>query len=108
MSLWLKNSGFMSHTIDFKSHGTATEWNGHWRYSDVVWRVIPGKQTYLINREPYVSHQNFIRNENFEVVYDRRILSSSNITRKMLADKFKKISDLDLQTSGVFLQAKKC
>lgn len=28
-SEWLKTDGFMSHQIDFKSHGTAEEWNGH-------------------------------------------------------------------------------
>ena len=53
LHLWLKPGGLMSHQIDFKSHGTAELWNGHWQYSDWIWKMIRGRRPYLINREPY-------------------------------------------------------
>jgi SAM-dependent methyltransferase len=31
MHHWLKPGGLMSHAIDFRSHGAADRWNGHWR-----------------------------------------------------------------------------
>lgn len=44
MYRWLSPLGFISHQIDFKSHGTSRKWNGHWSYSDFTWRVIKGKK----------------------------------------------------------------
>ena len=38
MRKWLKPDGIMTHQIDFKCHGKANAWNGHWTYSDFVWR----------------------------------------------------------------------
>jgi len=55
---WLKPNGFMSHQIDFKCHGKAEKWNGHWAYSDFVWKVIRGRRSYLLNREPHSVHIN--------------------------------------------------
>ena len=54
---WLKPGGFVSHEIDFKCHGFANEWNGHWRYSPVVWRIMTGRRLYVINREPFSTHE---------------------------------------------------
>lgn len=40
----------MAHVIDFKSHGTASTWYGHWDYSAFIWRLIRGRCVYFINR----------------------------------------------------------
>ena len=41
MSNWLKDKGIISHSIDFKSHGYAPTWDGHWSISDFRWRISP-------------------------------------------------------------------
>ena len=56
MRLWLKPKGFISHQIDFRCHGMDDKWNGHWTYSDFMWKVIRGNRPYLLNREPHSTH----------------------------------------------------
>jgi len=107
MREWLKPNGFISHQIDFKSHGYANEWNGHWTYSDFLWKLIRGIRPYLINREPHSTHIEILKEVGFEIVCDQVIKSKSTITREKLARKFKNISDDDLIISGAFIQAKK-
>lgn len=105
MSLWLSRSGFMSHQVDFKSHGTADEWNGHWLYSDFLWKVIRGKRPYLINREPYSTHRQLLEKSGFKVVAEKKVTLPSNIKRKQLASRFRGMSDKDFEISGAFFQA---
>jgi len=102
---WLKPGGFMSHQIDFRCHGTAANWNGHWAYSDFVWRLIKGKRTYLLNRQPHSAHISLLEKFGFEVVCDIKTKDSSGIERKSLASRFKNMSDDDLTTSSAFIQA---
>ena len=104
---WLKPGGFMSLVIDFKSHGTAKEWNGHWAYSDFVWRLIKGKRHYLLNRQPLSAHISLLQKFGFEVVCDMKTKDTSGIERKRLASRFKNMSDDDLITSTAFIQAVK-
>lgn len=105
MHLWLKSSGYISHQIDFKCHGTANEWNGHWAYSDFIWKLIKGKRPYLLNREPHSTHIAILKEEGYRVVCDKIFKSKSSLTKTALAPRFKSISDDDLTTSGAFIQA---
>ena len=107
LSRWLKPNGFMSHEIDFKSHRTARQWNGHWAYSDFTWRLITGKRPFLLNRHPHSTHINAIEKYGFEVVCETRDRDTSRIKRERLAPRFRALSDDDLTTSGVFIQAVK-
>jgi hypothetical protein len=107
LCLWLKPSGFMSHEIDFKCHGTADKWNGHWAYSNVLWKVIKGNRPYLINRQPHSAHIKFLIQRGFEIVCDIKIQDNAGIKKKELAREFKNISDDDLTTSAAFIQVKK-
>jgi predicted SAM-dependent methyltransferase len=107
MHAWLKLDGYMSHTIDFKCHGTAAQWNGHWRYSDWLWRLIRGNRAYILNREPYSTHSMLLKKNDFSIVFEQKVTSKSNFSRDQLARKFRTISNSDLQTSGVFIQAVK-
>lgn len=102
---WLKPGGFMSHQIDFKSHGLANEWNGHWTYSDFVWKIIKGKRSYLLNRQPHSKHIELIRKGGFEIVCDIQFRNRSKIQKKHLNPRLKNLSEDDLNTAGAFIQA---
>lgn len=107
MHLWLKSTGYISHQIDFKCHETADEWNGHWAYSDLIWKLIRGKRPYWLNREPHSTHIAILREEGYRVVCDIKIESESSFTIDDLAPRFQSISNDDLTTSGAFIQAVK-
>ena len=104
---YLKPGGIMSHQIDFKSHNTHSEWNGHWTYSDKKWAVIKGNRPFLINREPHSTHIRLIKNAGFELLCDNKIKRKSKINRTKIASQFKYLADEDLNTSGAFIQARK-
>ena len=107
MHSWLKPKGFISHTIDFKCHGTAVEWNGHWTYSDFIWKLIKGRRTYLLNREPHSTHINLIKETGFNIVFDKTVHSMSEVKREDLALPYRDIQNEDLRTSGAFILATK-
>jgi hypothetical protein len=107
MRMWLKTNAFMSHEIDFKSHGTARTWDGHWAYSDLMWKIIRGKRSWLINREPCCTHMSLIEREGFTVVHAERGESDSTMPRSSVADRFKNMPESDRTTSELFIQAVK-
>ncbi len=107
MHSWLKPEGFMSHQIDFKSHKTSDAWNGHWAYSDFHWRLIRGRQAFLLNRQPYATHLKMLREEGFTMIGDAKDSTPSGIPRGKLAPRFKSISEDDLNTSAAFVLARK-
>ena len=107
LNRWLKPGGIMSHQVDFKSHGIAKVWNGHWTCSDFVWTLIKGKKPYIINRLPHSVHINLLRKFNFEVICDIKIKDTSGIQMKHLTPRFRNINYDDLVTSGAFIQAVK-
>ena len=105
MNRWLKPGGFMSHTIDFRCHRTARDWNGHWTYSDFMWKLIRGRQPYLINRAPCSRHIELMHSAGFKIVTERKNSQPSKIDERQLAPGFH--GGTDLTTSGVFIQALK-
>lgn len=105
--LWLKSNGFVSHQIDFKCHGTADDWNGHWTYSDFTWKLIRGRRPYLLNREPHSTHIKLLEEAGFKIECDERIKTPSKICHEHLAPHFRNMSAEDLTTSGAFIQATK-
>jgi hypothetical protein len=107
MYAWLKPAGYMSHTIDFTCHETADQWNGHWAYSDLSWKLIRGRRPYLINREPHSTHIALLKQEGFKIVCDHAAKMESRLKPSDLARRFRSISGDDLQTCGTFLQGVK-
>ncbi len=103
MYYWLKPGGIISHTIDFRSHGTARRWNGHWAHSDFIWNLMKGK----INRQPHSVYINYLKKYGYKIVCDKVDNNATGINRKKLASTFKNLSDEDLVTSGAFIQAVK-
>ena len=107
MYAWLKPGGFMSHQIDFKCHDSAREWNGHWTYSDLMWKLVRGKDVWLINRLPYSVHLKYMKSSGFQIVNEQLVSRPSGITRSQLAPKFRMIPERDLSTTDAFVQAVK-
>lgn len=104
---WLKPGGWMSHQIDFKSHGTAAEWNGHWRYPDWAWQLVRGRRPWLINRAPYSTHLALLQRYGFRLVYAQSAMSPNMLRREQLARCFQALPESDLTTAGVFILAQK-
>jgi hypothetical protein len=107
MHLWLKPGGFISHQIDFSSHGLAEGWNGHWTYSDLVWKLMRGRRPFLLNREPHSTYIKQIEEAGFEIHCDQKVYVPSPWDRKHMAGRFRDISEEDLNTMGAFVQAVK-
>lgn len=103
----LKPKGFISHQIDFKSHDTSDIWNGHWTYSDAVWRLVRGRGVYFINREPHSSHLKLMEESGFKIACDKVSTRPSDISRKELSSRFRSIGDSDLKTSEAHILAVK-
>ena len=105
--LWLRPKGMMSHQIDYTSHKLSKRWNGFRKYSELMWKLINGKRTFLINRQPHSVHRNLLIKNNFEIKCELKNYRNGGIRRKELSEFWKDISDDDLNCSGAFIQAAK-
>lgn len=104
---WLRPGGLMSHQVDFKSHGTSHEWNGHWTYPPKVWRLLRGRRPYLINREPCSTHLQLLQEVGFEIFVLERNYIANKLSRTELANRFRNMDEEDLITAGAYLIAAK-
>lgn len=104
---WLRPGGVASHQIDFKSHGTAKTWNGHWAYSDFTWRMIRGGRLYLINRQPLSAHEAAIEQAGFEIAAIQPVIRADGLPRERLNPRFRVLPDSDLATAGAFILTRK-
>jgi hypothetical protein len=107
MRKWLKPGGLMSHSIDFKSHGTSKEWNGHWTYTDLEWKIIRGGKSFLINRQPVSTHLKLTTDHGFKILTENLVKKENHLTRESLAKKFVSLSEEDIHCSGVYMLARK-
>ena len=103
---WLKPRGVMSHAIDFKCHGLTRDWFGHWTVPAWQWRLVRGRRPYLINRLPSSAHLEKLRQAKFEILLQEPQAAPA-APRQSLAAEFRGLSDLDLQTSSLFVVARK-
>ena len=107
ISLLLKPNGIQSHDIGFKSCKTADTWFGHWEYSELEWKIIKGRKKIFINREPYSTHFKFLNSNQSKIIFEQRRIAETKINRNNLANRFTSLTDSDLTTYSVFIQAKK-
>ena len=107
MRRWLRPGGVSSASIDFRCHRYAREWNGHWGYSDGMWRLIRGNRPFLINREPLSTHRRLLRENGFAIVHEQARWNPVGIRRDRLAGGFRHLCDEDLSTQTVYLLAVK-
>ena len=107
MAAWLRPGGWISHAIDFRSHGVSPYGNGHWAYPSVLWKVCRGRRPFLLNRQPHSSHLKLIGQSGFRMVRDEPVFEEPPLARGSLARTFRQLSDSDLRTSRAFIQAVK-
>jgi ubiquinone/menaquinone biosynthesis C-methylase UbiE len=113
MYRWVKKGGYISNSVDFESHGLSDEWNGHWSFSDLTWKLIKGNRQYLINREPLSSHIQATRDAGFEIISVIPVKTfpsdeyTGTIERDKLSKKFRDISEEDFTTTSAYILAKK-
>jgi len=105
MYKWLKLDGYMSHCIDFKSHGKSDFWDGHWKIPNWYWFLLRGNRPYLLNRSPLHVHQKIIKENKFKISFLRRIVSQPTVGRSRLNAEFELMPEDDRSTSGVFIHA---
>lgn len=101
MSKWLKKGGCMSHTIDLRSLNRTKLWNGHWTLSKLEWKIVTGGVS-LINREPLSTHMQLLEANDFEIKFQKSVLSANTLSVENLADDFKHLNQEDLTTSGLY------
>jgi len=103
----LKPGGYMSHQIDLRCHDTASEWNGHWKYSNPIWRLMRGSHPWFINRQPCSTHIDLVKQSGFSLRAQITQHRNYGIPRKQLAKGFQALSESDLFTAGVLVLASK-
>ncbi|HBG49569.1 MAG TPA: hypothetical protein DDW90_08740 [Cyanobacteria bacterium UBA9971] len=104
---WLKNNGFMSHSIDFKSHGFHKEWDGHLTYTDFLWNIIKGRRNYSLNRISHSRQVSLIENAGFKLICEEKYTRKSNLKEKDYAKRFKALTYEDKNISESFILAQK-
>jgi hypothetical protein len=101
----LRAGGVSSACIDFRCHTLARQWNGNWGYSDAMWRLIRGNRPFLLNREPLSTHRRLLQENGLAIVREQARHNSRGLKRTDLAERFRHVSDEDLTTESVFIQA---
>lgn len=104
---WLRPGGFISHQIDFRSHGMFRQWNGHWGIPSWHWRLIRGRRPYLINRAPYTCHTKAIA-KRFELCSVMLLEArEKGISENLYRQPFDNLSDKEKSITSAFIVAMK-
>lgn len=105
MRRWLRPGGMMSHQIDLSAHETSELWNGHWAISEALWWLKRGRKAMFIQRLPPSHHLAWVRFFGLEPVTCHLTRRPSAIARGEVARHLRHLSDLELETASIFLQA---
>ena len=103
MSNLLKEDGVISHSIDFRSHGYASNWDKHWEYSEIYWKLLRGKRPYLINRLPLSKHLELMEMNNFKILGNQIIKAESSILNRYKNKNFTNFKDYDFTASVSYI-----
>ena len=106
-SQWLKPGGWMSHQIDLSSCYLAKVWNDHWTYPEWIWKIVMGKGSFYLNRQPCSHHIQLLRASGFEIVAHLNWTRTDGIKRSQLALRWKGLSEDDLTCWETFIQARR-
>jgi SAM-dependent methyltransferase len=103
----LKPGGLMTHQIDYRSHDTANEWNGHWRYPNWLWALMRGRRPWFVNRVPHSAHVKLQQGAQFTILSEIVQEGGEGAKRAHLALPFRSLSDSDLATASAMLVSRK-
>ncbi|HTU65160.1 MAG TPA: methyltransferase domain-containing protein [Steroidobacteraceae bacterium] len=106
MRRWLRPGGVMTHQVDYRSHGKADTWDGHWTYSNAAWRLVVGRRPYLLNRVTHSGQMRRLAAAGFEVLGETVYRAPSHVRRAALAPHLRDIPDDDLTACGAFVVAR--
>jgi hypothetical protein len=73
----------------------------------MTWKLVKGKRSYLLNREPYSTHKNLWGQSGFEIVCEVKTFDGSGLAREQLSARFRQLSEEDLTTRTVHFLARK-
>ena len=99
---WLNSNGFISHSIDFKSHGYSSTWDGHWNISNWRWFLLRGNRPYMINREPLSRHTSILKSCGLNIVKIDNYMKDPTLSSKQYKTQ---VSSSDKNVSDSFIQA---
>jgi hypothetical protein len=103
LARWLRPGGTMTCQVDFKCHGTAPTWDGHWGYGPLMWRLIRGAKPFLLNREPLSTHRRQLRRFGFEIRCEIARTRAPELRAGQLARRFRDLTAEDRRTTGIFM-----
>lgn len=104
---FLAPGGWMSHQLDFTSHGVTPEWNGHLGFSEPAWKIVAGRRPFFVRRQILSMHLELLEQHGFDVVTLIRGPSTGGLLRAQLAPRWRAIAEDDLGCSRAFLVARK-
>ncbi len=102
----LKPQGVIASVIDYKCHGTAGLWNGHWAYTDLAWKIVRGRCSYFINRWSHSMHVDELR-KLFAEVREVRYIRENALEKKDITPRFASLPATDFETGEGFIIAVK-
>jgi len=103
----MKRKGLMFHDIEYNSHHTSKFWNGHWGFSNFIWKLIEGRRPMMINKLPHSKHAAKIVSSGFKLIADSRVIRNSELPREWIAKKYSDLTDEDLSSYGGWFLAEK-
>lgn len=63
----LRLGSFMFHDIEFHSHGLTKKNDGHYNIHPLLWKIIVGKRSFLLNSWKLSDHEKAIKQNGFEI-----------------------------------------
>jgi len=107
MARVLRLGGWASHTIDFKAHGCSVYYNGHYRYSEAMWRFMVGRRVLLSNRKPPSAHIAAVEAQKMKVIGNYMRRGEDPLPKSKFHQDFRQMTDDDAYASSAFLLAGK-
>jgi hypothetical protein len=103
MQKWIKPSGLISHSIDFRSHGLTKSWNGHWTFNNFEWRIVKAGKIFLLNRQPLSKHVELTLKNGFKILKKSVVKMENKLKPNRFSNEFKKMSEEDVTSSVAYI-----